>query len=132
MKGFKKFIPIIVLFLVFLIGLILLTSVPTETNEFGTSCDVEDDNYWTYLGMVIIGFYGNVIYIAWLVNRIKKEKKRLRDEAFEKSIRQAFVPVANNTSKEENKKITCKYCKSKYDKNESKCPNCGAPPEPCD
>lgn len=136
MKGFKRFIPIIVLLIIFILGLILFSKSenPQYTyDEHGELVDYVDDsdNSFIYAGMIVVGFYGNVLYIVWLIHRIKVEKHRKQHEAFEKSIRQAFAPVANN-NKEENKKVTCKYCKSKYDKSEDKCPNCGAPPEPCD
>ena len=50
---------------------------------------------------------------------------------FEERIKEAFKPAEPVEKKSE--RITCHYCKCKYDADKhSKCPNCGAPPEPED
>ena len=49
---------------------------------------------------------------------------------FEERIKEAFKPTNEETSSKPKEKLTCSYCKCKFDgEKNDKCPHCGAPPE---
>ena len=51
-------------------------------------------------------------------------------KTFEERIKEAFKPVNEETKVKQNEKLTCSYCKCKFDGEKyDKCPHCGAPPE---
>ena len=107
-----------------------------------TEYDVYSDSMlvgpnWYFFGMTLIGFIaGFVFFIFWKISDKKFIDPQFESniKTIEESIKNAFEPltkVSNEPKKAE--KITCSYCKCKYDgEKHDKCPNCGAPPEPRD
>lgn len=94
-----------------------------------------------FLCFCLFGFFGLVACFA--VYAYLKKMATFADakiKNFTKKIQEVFTPIIKQKSEEETysttntkvKKVTCSYCKSKYDSHEDKCPHCGAPPEPCD
>ncbi len=103
---------------------------------------------WTFICLIIVGFFGCAI--CYGISKSKKKDIEIETKnrkSFNERIKEAFSPVADtiNTLKktyeesqrkvyneEKIKRVTCPYCKGKYNSNEDRCPHCGAPPEPCD
>lgn len=88
---------------------------------------------WLCVGGCVIGFIGSAVsFVVWLNSNkafVNPAEERLK--TFEERIKEAFKPAEPVEKKPE--RIVCHYCKCKYDaENHSKCPNCGAPPEPKD
>ncbi|MBQ9792942.1 MAG: hypothetical protein IJW32_04295 [Clostridia bacterium] len=88
---------------------------------------------WGFIACCVIGFIGSsVSFVLWLTSNkkfVNPAEERLR--TFEERIKEAFKPAEPVEKKSE--RITCHYCKCKFDADKhSKCPNCGAPPEPKD
>lgn len=88
---------------------------------------------WGFIACAVIGFIGAVVSLfIWLTSNqefVNPAEERLKN--FEERIKEAFKPAEPIENKTE--RITCHYCKCKYDSDKhSKCPNCGAPPEPKD
>lgn len=102
---------------------------------------------WVFNCLIIVGFFGGAICFALGISKRRAEiEQEDRKKSLNERIKEAFTPVVdtintirktyedNINNNEENKvyKITCPYCKGKYDSTEGKCPHCGAPPEPYD
>lgn len=88
---------------------------------------------WGFIACCVIGFIGSgVSFVLWLSSNkefVNPAVEHLKN--FEERIKEAFKPAEPVEKKPE--RIVCHYCKCKYDaENHSKCPNCGAPPEPKD
>ena len=104
----------------------------------GNTYEVEEKSImgrinWLCVGGTVIGFIGSgVSFVLWLSSNkefVNPAVEHLKN--FEERIKEAFKPAEPVEKKPE--RIVCHYCKCKYDaENHSKCPNCGAPPEPKD
>lgn len=108
----------------------------------GSTYDVYADSLlvgpnWYFFCMALIGFIaGFVFFIFWKISDKKFIDPQFESniKSIEESIKSAFEPLTKtSTEPKKAEKITCSYCKCKYDgEKHDKCPNCGAPPEPRD
>ena len=99
---------------------------------------------FTFFALTVIGFIVSAVsFILWknsgkiFVNPVEESfgtsigttiSNTMR--TFEERIKEAFKPTNEETSSKPKEKLTCSYCKCKFDgEKNDKCPHCGAPPE---
>jgi len=80
---------------------------------------------FVFISMSIIGFMSFAICATQLIYQNKFKNKN----EIVKSSKEDTVPFFVRKNKKDKKKmIVCTNCKSKFEENLSRCPNCGAPP----
>jgi len=129
----KKWLTIFYIFaLIFVAGLIALL-VYINNDSFEMLEDPDSSlKFFFLVSITIIGFMISSVSLILYKTADKFSNINLKTN-LEERIKRAFQPFISNSLNEdkpvENEKITCKYCKSRFDKSYDKCPHCGAPPE---